>query len=347
MFEIFRLNAGWKNRMINSKMIVSEQIEGISKLVSSMVSEISTSIDFRNDVEEDVAADLDKNGVEFNDVVAVKNNRNKYEIVIYRKPCSGKQLCSKEFVNVVSKTLGVRMKRDDEKCRFIKNSTECQFRLVEAENYDIITAVSKLSKEDVSGDNYSFSQIGEGRYMIALSDGMGSGVRAASESNTTISLLEKFIEAGFDRQTVIKAINSVLVLRSCEECYATIDTAIIDLYSGVGEFIKVGAAASFIKSGNDIRTIKSSSLPAGILNDINIESDVINLKNGDLIITVSDGIIDSCGDKERWIEKELTSYESNNPKDLADHILNRAKENYGSKVGDDMTVMVSRIIKIL
>lgn len=89
MFEIFRLNAGWKNRMINSKMIVSEQIEGISKLVSSMVSEISTSIDFRNDVEEDVAADLDKNGVEFNDVVAVKNNRNKYEIVIYRKPCSG------------------------------------------------------------------------------------------------------------------------------------------------------------------------------------------------------------------------------------------------------------------
>jgi stage II sporulation protein E len=348
LFEIFRLNNRWKNKLVNSRIIVAEQVKGISGLMKSMIDEISVTMEFKNEIEKEISVALDKEGLEFDDVIAVKNSKDRYEVTVYRKPCEGRQLCNKDFVSVISKTLGVKMVRETNNCKMNNDCSICQFKLVEAENYSVVTAISRVAKEDISGDNYSYSNIGHGRYMIALSDGMGSGARAAVESNTTISLLEKFMEAGFERSTAIKAINSVLVLRSCSESFATIDMGLIDLYSGIGEFIKIGAAPTFIKSDMDIEVIKSSSLPVGILDEIDVESQIVDLKNGDMIVMVTDGVVDANSElKERWISKALREFDSGNPKDVADYIISKAKEYSGGKIGDDMTVIVSKIWKIV
>ncbi|MCX7695764.1 MAG: stage II sporulation protein E [Caloramator sp.] len=347
LLEIMRLNNRWRKKLINSRMILSEQIKGISSIIESMVKETSSSIVFRNDVEEEIAVELDKVGLEFDNIVALKNGREKYEITFYRKPCRGKNLCVKEFEKAVSRALGMKMVVDGSGCRIDENKTMCQFRLIEAESFSLVTAVSKTSKEKVSGDTYYFGNIGEGRYMLALSDGMGSGRTANMESNTTIALLEKLMEAGFERNTAIKAINSVLVLRSCDESFATVDMGLIDLYSGIGEFIKIGAAPTFIKSGREVEVIKSSALPVGILDDIDIESQIVEFRSGDMIVMVSDGVVD-CNEnlKEKWIIKALKEFDSGNPKDVADYLLNKAKEFYGNNIKDDMTVIVSKIWKV-
>lgn len=348
VFEIFRLNNKWKRKLVKSRMVLSEQIKDVSELVKSMIEEASTSMEFKNDIEEEIAISLDKKGLDFDDVLAVKNNRNRYEVTLYRKPCAGQQNCNKDFVSIISKALGVRMVRENTKCKISEDNSMCQFRLVEGVNYNVTTAIAKCSKEEISGDSYTFGEVGEGRYMIALSDGMGSGVRASNESSTTLSLLEKFIEAGYERNTAIKATNSVLVFRANYESYATIDLGIIDLYDGIGEFIKIGSAPTFIKSGMDISIINSSTLPAGILEDIEIESELVELKNGDMIVMVTDGIIDADkGEKEKWIIRMLREYDSVNPKEIADYILQKAKEKYSSKIGDDMTVAVLKIWKLM
>lgn len=348
IFEIFRINNSWRKKLIKSRMIVSEQIMGVSQLVKEMMEEVASSMEFKNDVEEDIAVALDKKGIEFEDVVAVKNAYDRNEVVIYRKACSGQQLCSKEFSAVISKTLGVKMIRDSNSCKINKESSLCHFRLVEAVNYNMTTAIARMAKEDVSGDNYSFGEIGEGRYMMALSDGMGSGNLANIESCATISLLEKFIEAGYERNAAIKAINSVMEFRSSSESFSTIDLALVDLYTGVGEFIKVGAASTFVKSSTEINIIRSTNLPAGILEDINIESEIVQMNNGDMVVMVSDGVVDSDSKlKERWITNLLYEYDSLNPRDVAEYILKKAKENYGDSVLDDMTVMVSKIWKLM
>ena len=340
-------NNKWKKKLINSKIIVSEQVKGISEIMKSMTEEIATSMDFRNDIEQEIAVSLDRNGLEFEDILTIKNNKGKYEVTIYKKPCEGKQECNKEFVKVVSRTLGVKMVRESGKCKINNDCSICQFRFVEAENYSIVTAVSRMAKEEVSGDNYTYGSINDGRYLIALSDGMGSGVRAAIESNTTISLLEKFLEAGFDRNTALKAINSVLVLRSCEESFATVDMGVIDLHSGIGEFVKIGSAPTFVKSGMEVDVIKSTSIPVGILDEIEIESQILDFKSGDMIVMVTDGVIDAnIEHTEKWIIKALKEFDSGNPKDVSDYLLNKAKSLYGNKIGDDMTVIVSKIWKL-
>ena len=344
LFEIYRINDGWKKRLVNSKKIVSQQINGIAGIMDSMIEEISASVEFRNDVEKELAAAFDKRSLDFSDVLAVKNNKERYEVTVYRKPCAGKKSCMKGYAEAISSVLQVKMKKDEEYCRFNSNNTLCQFRFVEAENYQMISAVAKASLDKVSGDNYSFGEISSGSYLMAISDGMGNGARAAAESEATISMLEKFLEAGFERDTIIKAVNSALAIKACGESYATIDMGIVDLYSGVAEFIKAGCAATFIKSGNCVYTIKSSSLPAGILDEVEIESDIIELKNGDIILMVSDGIIDADEEKkEEWVIKTLKGFDNGNPKEIAEYILNCAKGKCGDRIKDDMTVLVSKI----
>lgn len=348
IFEIFKLNNTWKKKLIKSRMIVSDQIKGVSEFIKTMIDEVATSIEFKNDIEEDIAVALDKKGLDFDDVFAVKNKRGGYEVTIYKKPCSGRQECSKEFSSVVSEVVNARMVRDGSQCRFNKDSSMCHFRLIEGESYDIITAAARIAKEEISGDNYSFGKAGEGRYMVAISDGMGSGVPAKMESSTTISLLEKFIEAGYERGAAIKAINSVLVFKSSSESFSTIDLALIDLYSGVGEFVKVGAAPAFIKSRDNISVIRSTSLPVGILDEIDIESEYVKLKNGDMVIMVSDGVVDAGGElKEKWIINFIREFDSVNPKDVAEAILERAKKLCDGNIIDDMTVLVSKLWKIM
>lgn len=348
IFEIFRVNNVWKKKLIKSRMIVSDQINGVSGFIKMMMDEVSTSIEFKNDIEEDIAVALDKKGLNFDDVLAVKNKREGYEVTIYKKPCSGRQECSREFSSVISNVLNTRMVRDESQCRFNKDSSMCHFRLIEGENYGMITAAARISKEEISGDNYSFGKVGGGRYMVAISDGMGSGVPAKIESSTTISLLEKFIEAGYERGAAIKAINSVLVFKSSSESFSTIDLALIDLYSGVGEFVKVGAAPAFIKSRENINIIRSTSLPVGILDEIGVESEYVKLKNGDMLVMVSDGVVDAGGElKEKWITNFLREYDSVNPRDVAEAVLKRAKELCNGNISDDMTVLVSKIWKII
>ena len=315
-------------------------------MVNSMASDVGTSFEFKNDLEESIGVALDNMGLEFDDVIAVRDNNGKHEVSIYRTPCMGKQSCSREYATVISKVLGIRMTKDSVKCRLNSDCSLCQFKLVEAECYNIVSAMAQKPLEKVCGDTCFHGNISRGRYMLAISDGMGSGSAAAMESSVTISLLEKLMAAGYERTSAIKAINSVLILRSCEESYATIDLGIIDLYNGVGEFVKIGSAATFIKSGDSVRILRSSSLPVGILEDIEIESEIVELEDGDIIIMVTDGIEDSMGlENEEWLEKTIRSMESGNPRDIADSLLKMAEDNYKGEAKDDMTVLVSKIWK--
>lgn len=347
LMEILRLNNMWREKLNNSKKIVAGEIKDISEIIKSIMEDATSFVEFKSDAEEEISAALDSSGLEFDNVLAVKNNKGRMEVTIYKKPCLGKQLCTKEFIPVVSRTLGTKMIREGSNCMLNHECPMCQFRLIEEENFNIVTAVSKLAKEEISGDNYTYGKTGCGKYMAALSDGMGNGKFASNESLTTITLLEKLLEAGFDRNAAIKAINSILVLRLCDESFATIDLCLVDMYSGITEFIKVGTAPTFIKSGMEVNIINSMSMPVGILDDVEIESEIVQLKNGDMIVMVTDGAVDSSPEKEKWIVRALASCDSGNPKDVAEYLVRNARENYGDKIGDDITIMVSKVWKVM
>lgn len=345
-FEIFRVNSRWRNKLSNSRMVLAEQIRGVSSIVNNMVEETTNIIDIKNEKEKKVEKVLTSEGLDFSEIFVVRTPKERYEVIVYVDVKEGKDINACEYAGAVGKALNRKMCTSNFSGARMDSSIY-QVKLVEEENFTVKTAIAKESVEEISGDNYTFGDIGEGRYLIGLSDGMGSGAIASNESKATISLLEKFMEAGFDRSAAIKAINSVLILGDSDERFATIDMSVIDLYSGVSEFVKIGSAPTFIKTSSGVEMLKSTSIPVGILDDVDFETNIVNLENGDMIIMVSDGVSDADeNNKNSWVTKALSEYDSGNPKDVADYLLKRAKAHVGEEC-DDMTVIVSKVWKVI
>jgi stage II sporulation protein E len=210
----------------------------------------------------------------------------------------------------------------------------------------LAVGVSGYAKEGgVSGDSYLCTYLREGEYLIVLSDGMGKGMRAAEESNLTVNTLYDLLKVGFNIESALRMINSILLLRSPDEVFSTVDMVSVNLYSGKARLYKIGAAASYIKRGNEVKSIKVSALPMGIIERIPVESISFTLRKGDQLIIVSDGITeaDRSSEGSAWLETAIGEIRSKDPQTIADLIINRAVQNYGLKEKDDMTVIAAAV----
>lgn len=211
----------------------------------------------------------------------------------------------------------------------------------------VTSGIARLPKRggQVSGDSYASAALSDHRHLLALSDGMGVGTDAAADSRQSIQLLQEVLTAGFSTELAVNTVNSVLLLRSGPESFVTIDMALLDLATGRVEFVKIGAAPSFIKRGDNVTLVKQAAVPVGIINQVVVEPEYRLLRHGDLLVMVTDGIWDVSKedvDKERWILQQLGRETSSDPEEIAESLLARALE-LAPDAGDDMTVLVARI----
>jgi stage II sporulation protein E len=350
-YEIHKIGYKWSKKLFEMRQLVSEQFNGVARIIDDLSTEIETKVEFKKDVEDALYVAFDKEKIYVDNITVLENERGKFQIDIKKSNCYHRRACEKQIIPLVSKIIGNEVIKKNSGCSSDNEKGTCLLQLVEAQRYRTNTSIARISKnnESISGDSYSFLNLKDNKYMVALSDGMGSGEKAAKESMATITLLEQLMEAGFSKDIVIKTINSVLMSKSLDEAFSTIDLSIIDLYGGKVEFIKSGAVASFIKRENgEVEVIESASLPAGILNEIFLDSKVVKVNDGDFIVTMSDGILDADKnfiDKTNWVVDLLTNLDTRNPQIIADEVLSKAIEKRGNKVEDDMTALVTKIWK--
>ncbi|MGI6734266.1 MAG: SpoIIE family protein phosphatase [Anaerovoracaceae bacterium] len=223
-------------------------------------------------------------------------------------------------------------------------SAEHQPLRIMKKRYDLQIGMASYAKEGkISGDSCLCTPIDEGNYLIALSDGMGQGLRAAEESNLTVNTLYNLMKAGFEVELALRMINSILLLKSNEEIFSTVDMGFINLYTGRARIFKIGAAASFIKRGDGVKIVKMAALPLGIIEKVPVESISIQLRKGDVLVLVSDGITEAERGSEglEWVRSAILEIRSKDPQTIADLLINRAVQKYGLREKDDMTVIVA------
>lgn len=344
-YDIYRNSLGWRKKINESRLLVSDQLKEVSVVVSDLALKIDMDVDFDKDMEELIMVGLDNQAIRVKDVIVTKSE-NGMDVDIRMDTCGGKRECIKNVIPLVNKLTGRKFDKRDMACDLVHNSI-CSIKLKEAHRYQTATGISRINKPgNVSGDNYSFIELKDGRFMLALSDGMGSGPKAALESNTTITLLEKFLYAGFDKEVALKAINSLMLLKSNEETYTTIDMTVINQYTGEVEFVKVGAVSTFIKHEDEVQVIRTGTLPVGILSNIDVELVKKKLEDGDFIVMVTDGVLDcqmDIVDKEKWLADVILNIDTRNPQRLAEEILQSCLEANGGVAPDDMTVMAAKL----
>jgi len=199
-------------------------------------------------------------------------------------------------------------------------------------------------REDTSGDSDAFFRDGFGNVYILISDGMGSGVRAAVESCMTVSLMTRVIRAGLGINAAVRLINLLLLTKSADESFATVDLMKINLFTGKAEIVKLGAAQTFIKSNGTVKTVESWSTPVGIVSSVEISRRSVQLSDGDEAVMITDGICEDCFPRVR----ELMLSMGITPQDCAERIIGFAENSCQDKNyhKDDKTVFVVKMHKI-
>ena len=212
------------------------------------------------------------------------------------------------------------------------------------EGFRVEVGVSTISASAENGDNYIARYLSGGKYVAAISDGMGTGHNASRDSGATVRLLGDFLEAGFDKSIAVRLVNSIMVMKSASEAFSTVDMCVIDLFSGDAEFIKNGAEPSYIKRTEGMETVRAVSLPVGVVQNVSVESFAYRVGSDDVIVLMSDGL---QGKKsgEDWIKRIIDESDRSMPAGvLSDRIIDMAKALNGEK-SDDMTVVVLKLCK--
>ncbi len=177
-----------------------------------------------------------------------------------------------------------------------------------------------------------------GNRTLILSDGMGTGGRAAVDAAMAAEYFGGLVEKNVSFDNALTIVNSVLDLKSTNESLATIDAVRFNLFSGKTEFYKAGAALSFVRKNGKCQVIESASLPAGILDCVAFAKEKVMLSKGDIVVMVSDGVT-ACGTD--WIEEEIERFSSSNPDILAQKIAGKVCDKTQGEKRDDITVVVS------
>lgn len=352
IMNIYMVNETLKSRLGEGRKILSNHINNMSVTISEIVDEFGNELHLCTDIEKSIKKALLKYGVNFGSLICYNDKNGRIKIKMQMENCMGSQTCIKTVLPIISETIGKNMSIGSEGCNINSKNNMCEVIIEEAPKYHINSHVAVATKEGekFTGDSYSYGRTKDGNYITVISDGMGSGPEAGLESKVSVEIIEKFMEVGFDEKIAIDAVNAIMSIKFSEdEKFSTLDMNKIDLYTGNAKFMKVGAIESFIKRGNKVEVINSNTLPFGVLEEPDVDTVEKQVGNGDVIVSISDGILDVKNDGSfdtTWLIEFLKNTKYRQPKDLSIAILEKAKELSGGKAKDDMTVVVSKVFGI-
>jgi stage II sporulation protein E len=340
LFEFQRANLLWQRRLDEARKIVAGQLRGVSSVIQNLAAEITRGRLPEHRLIEMVNATLLACGLDPVDAAVALRPDGRAEVRLSRPVCRGHDECSATLIPALGRALGQRMSLRGGPCAHVPGERRCRLRIAPVRLFAYRHAVAARSGSGAaSGDSHVVSELEDGRLLMMISDGMGQGSRAAMESRATVNLLRQLIAAGFDTGAAVRTVNSILVTRSPEEVTSTVDLTVVDLYTGEGQFIKVGAVPSYLVRNGDVTVISASSLPLGILASVDLEQTARQLHARDTLVMVSDGVLgagEGAGRQGAWIEKTLRSLGSSDPETIA----GRLAAPSGGPVVDDVTVLV-------
>lgn len=349
-YKVSKSNFIWKEKVKSNKKNVQAQLDGVSKAISSIAVKIEEEINqdgnFIDEKKKIIAAleikDILVDGIDINK----KDNRYFIEVYLREDSKTTENTDVDKIQKVLEKCLNEKLMRNEAKTKKFNKQGKRVFSYLSADKFRVQIGQATRIKNDspVSGDSLIQIRLNDGKYLVALSDGMGTGPEARKSSQIAVKMLERLLMSGFDKDTSIDLINTT-IMNTDEEIFATLDIAIIDLYNGKVEFIKNGACPTYVKNKRKVQIVKSLSLPTGILKDISLTTYDKDIEEQDILVMCSDGILDSnveYKNKELWVKYVLEDIETTNCQKIADLILNEAVDNSYGIAKDDMSIIVCK-----
>lgn len=333
----------WEQKISQNREHCAVQLDRFAKIVQHSTRELRASIFEDEHLEKKIKTKLGKMGVKMLSSVFFVSSNGRYEIHVTVKSSKGECVASKAVADIISECTGRNMFLGKEE-RMIVNADYQTLTCVEGTKFQTLQGVAKIGKgcEKISGDNFSMIDLSGGKQVVILSDGMGAGQVAHRESAMVVEVLEDLLCAGFPKETALQMLNTTMVMGREEVRFSTIDMHLFDQYSGVWEIAKAGASTTFWKRENGVEQIRSTSLPLGVMPNVEIDYMKNQMKDGEYVVLVTDGVMDALpvGEQDFLMRMIIEGTKQHNPKEMAHHILEQVLECSGEVPMDDMTVLV-------
>lgn len=289
---------------------------------------------------------LKKRGIQMQSVQMQLLAHDRVGMDFLLKSQKGKSIPAQDLCRWLSEALGRQMINDLDNPPGVGGTVQ-SFRFIEKPKFHTTYGIARIGKEcaKISGDNFSYLDLKNGWQMAAVSDGMGSGEDAGLESARVIDMLEEFLRIGMKPEDAVNLINTAIVLGRSQVRFSTLDIHMWNVYTGECRSFKAGASMTILKRGDEIRRLYSDTLPVGVITDLKIAMQDMQLQNGDFLIMITDGILDALPVMEQdfLLDGIIRGGHTGNPTELAHHILQQVLEWQGGEPKDDMLVMVTGI----
>ncbi|MDD3279121.1 MAG: SpoIIE family protein phosphatase [Lachnospiraceae bacterium] len=337
----------WNNKLIENRLAVAEQLNEVAHIMQRTADDIYSISTVPENLEEQVCRMLRKKHVAVKKIWMLEKPSDKIKLYLTVRTFGGQCVTLHEVAKVLSQICQTKMMAVQEG-RTLLNGEYTTVLFIEEVNYRVLYGVAKVTRdqEKISGDSYTCADCEES-FLMCLSDGMGSGLDANRESETVVELMEEYLASGFSKETAARMINSALVLQRGDGMFSTVDLCSVNLYSGVCDFLKAGACTTFIKRDQWVEAISSTSIAAGLTQQLDYDTATKKVYDGDYIIMVTDGVLDALPlSREEEVMKEIIlKLHSTTPKELGRSILEHVMSYCSYEARDDMTVLVAGVWK--
>jgi sigma-B regulation protein RsbU (phosphoserine phosphatase) len=148
-----------------------------------------------------------------------------------------------------------------------------------------------LSCKEIGGDFFDAVNTDQG-LTIVLADVSGKGVSAALLASTLQGMIYSQLTAGMPLTEIVTAVNRFFTDKNIGEKYATVIIARVR-DDGDLEYVNCGHVQPLVVSNGAVQRPGHGNLPVGLLPDAKYESDHCQLKPGDRLVLVTDGVTEA------------------------------------------------------
>ena len=346
IFEKARLNMAWYNRLQENRDVIAQQLDAMAYIMEDCAKENQDVTAREGKMAASIRYAFKEMGATTEALHIFEHAGGKLEILFQGRSKGNKCISVREMAKIISSITGQTFAAGRD-CKALLGEKSAVLVFCESCRLNVCYGVARAVRgdEQVSGDNFSFQMLNGGKCVMSVSDGMGSGYAACKESEMVIDLIEKFMEAGFRPDTAIRMMNSAMVTHGENNLFSTVDMMYLDMDSGVGEFYKIGAAATFIRHGQEVTCIDGGSMPVGVFVDQQASRVTAEVENGDFVIMMTDGALEHLhvADARETMMDIIREIRTNNPGQFSRQILEQVLILTGGEVRDDMTILTAGI----
>lgn len=327
-----------ENRLSDVRHIVSDQFDGISNMLCDLATELNRDEAFDDVTAAKIAAALKNLDIRAEECGCRVDKYGRMSVEIITKPTEKVRYNRMQILRAVEACCD----RDFEPPTVSEVEKNVYVTLTEKAviTADIGVSQHASAPSGICGDAYNYFNDGKGRVFMVLSDGMGTGGRAAVDGAMASGLMSRLLKAGFGYDCSLSIVNSAMLFKSTDESLATVDISCIDLFSGRTDLLKAGAAPTIIRRNGKSGRAQSTSLPAGILRDVGFDKATVKLYPGDVVVMMSDG---ATSEGTEWICAEIEAFREGNAQTLAEHLMRCARRRRSDNHDDDITVLTAII----